>query len=199
NGMGRQATGMCGGYPGINDVIVFAHDTNMREILGDGKPYPRDFIEMREWLKDGRLKAGNIEAFKGATPNIPCQDGDLFASASGCRGGWGDVLERDYTLIEDDVKYNWITADTAKSAYGAITDESGKMDVAKSDELRKQMRNERKEKSLDVNEWWKQERERVLRKEFSEDVAGMYADCLKWNKFRTQFMGMWQLPEDYGL
>jgi len=27
----------------------------------------------------------------------------------------------------------------------------------------------------------------------------MYADCLKYPKFRREFMGMWQLPEDYRL
>jgi len=199
NGMGRLGMGMCGGHPGPNDVIVFAHDTNMRELLNAGKPYPRDFIEAREWLKDGRLKAADVEVFTGATPNIPCKDGDLFASASGCRGGWGDVLEREYALVQDDVKYNWTTKHTAKTVYGVVVDENGKVDVAKSDELRKQMRSERQEKSIDVAAWWKEEREKVFRKDFSEDVAGMFADGLKWQKFRTQFMGMWQLPEDYGV
>jgi len=200
NGMGRAGMGMCGGYPGPNDVIVFAHDTNMRELLNASKPYPRDFIEIREWLKDGTLKAGSVEAFKGATPNIPCRDGDLFASASGCRCGWGDVLERDYALIENDVKYNWITPHTARVVYGAMTDENGKVQIAESDELRKRMRDLRQEKSLDAKEWWKQEKEKVLRKEFtSEDVRNMFADGLKWQKFRTQFMGMWQLDDGYNL
>jgi len=199
NGMGRLAMGMCGGHPGINDVIVFAHDTNMRELLKEGEPYPRDFVEMRQWLQDGRLKAKEVEVFTGATPNILCKDGDLFASASGCRGGWGDVLERDYALVQDDVKFNWTTPHTARTVYGAVVDDTGKLDTAASDSLRQQMRNTRKEKSVDVKEWWKQEREKVLRKEFSEDVAGMFADGLKWGKFQTHFLGMWQLPEDYGL
>jgi acetone carboxylase alpha subunit len=199
NGMGRAGMGICGGYPGVNDVVVFAHDTNIRELLKEGKPYPRSFIEMREWLQDGTLKAGNVEAFKGATPNIPCKDGDLFGSTSGCRGGWGDVLERDYKLIEDDAKYGWITADVAKTTYGAVVDKDGKVDVAASDALRQQMRNVRKEKSLDAKDWWKQEREVVLSKAWHEDVYNMFADGLKWEKFRTQFAGMWQIPANYAL
>ncbi|NQT48269.1 MAG: hydantoinase B/oxoprolinase family protein [Chloroflexi bacterium] len=196
-GMGRAAIGMCGGYPGVNDVVVFAHDTNMRKILNAGKRYPTDFTEIREWLKEGKLKAGSVEAFKSATPNIQCQDGDLYATASAAMGGWGDVLERDYALIEKDVKYSWITANTAKTVYGAITDENGKVKVAESDELRRQMRNVRKEKSLDAREWWKQEREKVLQQDFSNDVYNMYADIVRYDKFHTQFMGIWQLPEDY--
>ncbi|MCX5998727.1 MAG: hypothetical protein NTU41_03835, partial [Chloroflexi bacterium] len=75
----------------------------------------------------------------------------------------------------------------------------GKVKVAESDALRADIRKVRQEKSLDAKDWWKQERKRVLAKEFSPDVRSMYADCLKWGKFRTQFIGMWQLPEDYKL
>jgi len=197
--MGRVAIGMCGGYPGVSDIAYFAHDTNMRELLNAGKPYPRDFVEIREWIKEGKLKAGNVEVYQGSGPNIPCRDGDLFATSSAAMGGWGDPLERDYGLVENDVHYGWLTPDAVRNVYGAITDESGKVKAAESDELRKQMRNVRKEKSLDAKEWWKLEREKVLGKAFYEDVHNMYADCLKYDKFRTQFMGIWQLPEDYGL
>jgi len=199
NGMGRIAMGMCGGYPGPNDVVVFAHDTNMRELLAQGKPYPRDFVEMREWIKEGKLKVGSVESFKGATPNIVCKDGDLFASASGSRCGWGDVLERDLSLVEDDVKYNWVTADVARSLYGVVIGEDGKAKVAETEQLREQIRNTRREKSLDAREWWKLEREQVLSKNWSEDVYSMYADCMKYEKFRRRFVGMWQLSEEYGL
>src|SRR4030042_3694959 len=97
-GMGRAGIGMCGGYPGINDVVLFAHDTNMRELIKEGKPYPRDFVEIRQWLKEGKLKAGSVEIYQSPTPNILCQDGDLFATATAAMGGWGDVLERDLCL-----------------------------------------------------------------------------------------------------
>jgi len=197
--MGRVALGMCGGYPGISDINYFAHDTNLSELLNAGKPYPRDFVEIREWLKEGKLKAGNVEVFQGSGPNVPCKDGDLYAPASAAMGGWGDPLEREYGLIENDVHYGWLTPDAVRAVYGALTDEKGKVKSAESDELREQMRNKRKEKSLDVKEWWKQEREKVLKKEFYEDVHNMYADCIKYEKFRTEFTGMWQLPGDYGV
>jgi acetone carboxylase alpha subunit len=78
-----------------------------------------------------------------------------------------------------------------------LTDTKGQVKVAESDALRADIRKVRKEKSLDAKDWWKQEREKVLAKEFSENVRSMYTDCLKWPKFRREFMGMWQLPEDY--
>jgi len=166
----------------------------MRQLLREGKTFPRDFVEIREWLKEGNLKAGSVEAFKGPTPNIPCKDGDLYATASAAMGGWGDVLERAYSLIENDVKYNRITPYTAKTVYGVVVDENGKVEVAKSDELRQQMRNVRQEKSVDAKEWWKQEREKVLQQDFSEDVYNMYADIVRYEKFRTQSWGCGSCP-----
>jgi len=198
-GMGRSATGMAGGYPGVDDIVVLAHDTNIREMLKEGGHYPRDFVEIREWLEEGKLKARSVELYQGSTANIQCKDGDLFANATAARGGWGDPLEREFSLVENDVPDGWLSPDVVRTVYGAVLDDNGKVKVAESNELRQQMRNRRKEKSVDARDWWEKERERVLRKEWCEDVYNMYADVLKYDKFRRQFMGMWQLPEDYGL
>jgi acetone carboxylase, alpha subunit len=196
---GRMAMGMSGAYPSPGDVAYFAHDTNLRELIEQGKPYPTDFIEIGQWLRDGRLKAGSVEIFKDSTPTIPLKDGDLMSCASGARCGWGDVIERKYGAVERDVHYGWITPGAAKAIYGVATDSDGKVKVAESDALRAGMRKARIEKSMDAKDWWYQEREVVLNKAFSPRVRGMYADCLKWPKFRKQFIKIWQLPEDYAL
>jgi len=196
-GVGACALGRSGGYPTANNVIAFAHGTNLRELLAEGHPYPRDFVEMLAWIKEGKLKAKSIEIFNGSTPTIPCNDGDLYATAAGSRGGWGDVLERRYELIEEDIKYGWITPETARTVYGAVTDGNGKVLIGESEALRREMRERRRARSVDAKEWWKREREIVLKKAWHEDVAAMFADALKWPKFRREFLGMWQLPEEY--
>jgi len=180
-------------------VVCFAHDTNMREILKEGKCYPTDFVQVREWLREGKLKAATVEVYQGPSPNVECKDGDLFASATAAMGGWGDPLERELSLLENDVRYGWLTPEVVREVYGVVTDEKGKTKVKESEELRQKMRERRKERSVDARDWWRKERRQVLRKEFSEDVYNMYADILKYEKFRREFMGMWQLPEDYQL
>ena len=198
-GLGASGMGRSGGYPATEEVIIFAHDTNMKELLAEGHPYPRDFVEMMDWIKEGKLKAGSIEVYNEPSPNIPCKDGDLFSTAAGQRGGWGDVMERSYELIDEDLKYGWITPDCAQTVYGAVTNGNGKIDASASDALRDQMRNRRKERSVDAKEWWKQERQVVLGKKWHEDIYNMFADNCNYEKFRNQFYGMWQLPEDYAL
>ena len=68
DGMGGCAIGRCGGYPASNDVVIFAHGTNIREILEKGGTYPRDFVEMNQWIEEGTLKVESVDAFKGPTP-----------------------------------------------------------------------------------------------------------------------------------
>ena len=123
---------------------------------------------MNKWIEEGKLKAGSVESFKGPTPSIPCKDGDLFATAAGGRGGWGDVLEREYDLIEEDIKYGWLTETTVTTVYGAVVNKDKKVDRAASDKLREEMRQRRKERSVDASEWWKQERERVMSKKWHQ-------------------------------
>ncbi len=199
HGLGACSMGRAGGYPTSNNVVMYVHGTNMRELLAEGKPYPTDFVELQEWIKEGKLTAESVEIYNGSTPTIPMQDGDLYVTCAGSRGGWGDVLERRYDLIEEDLQYGWISPECAKTVYGAVTNGNGKIDTNASDALRDQMRNQRKERSVDAKEWWKQERQIVLDKSWHEDARNMFADASKYEKFRKQFHVMWQVPEDYTL
>ncbi|MFO8009253.1 MAG: hypothetical protein R6U89_00420, partial [Dehalococcoidia bacterium] len=79
------------------------------------------------------------------------------------------------------------------------TGEDGKVDTGESDKLREEMRERRRQRSVDAGEWWKQERQVVLEKSWPEDMYNMFADSCKYGKFQRQFYGMWQLPEDYSL
>lgn len=196
---GIFALGQGGGYPGLGQFTYILHDTNMKEILEQGEVYPTNFLEVKQWLEEGRLKAGSVELYPGETPNIECKDGDLFVGSALTTAAWGDPLDRDLSLVERDVHYGWLTSDVVSKIYGAVTDEDGKVKVKESEELRQKMRLKRKERAVDAKEWWKKEREQVLKRDFSEDVYSMYADSLKYERFHREFTGVWQLPEDYCL
>lgn len=196
---GTSARGWCGGYPGLGTVCYFLHDTNMKELIEKGLPYPRDFVEAREMLKAGTLKAGSVELYPADSPNVPCKDGDLFILGAHANSGWGDPVERGYAHLEEDLHYGWLTADVVEKIYGAISDGDGKIKVSESDVKREEMKKKRAERSVDGKEWWKEERQKLLQKQFDPDVYAMYADCMKYQKFRDRMMSVWQLPEDYQL
>jgi len=193
----RGAYAPCGGYPGPVEVDCFIHDTNMKELLEKGESYPSDFLEVRQWLKEGKLKAGKVQYYAGNSPNVEVKDGDLFVTAASAQAGWGDPLERELDLVEKDLYYGWITPDVAATVYGVASNGDGKVKMKESEELRQHLRQVRQEKSVDAREWWRQEREKVLRQDFSNDIYNLYADIVRYEKFGNQFMGMWQLPEDY--
>ncbi len=197
-GVCEPAYGMCGGYPSPNDINAFFVGTNMKEILANGGTYPRDLQEARQWMKEGKLKVDRFFYYNNYTPTINLKDGDIFGLANGLQPGWGDVLERSKALVARDVGEGSMSEETARKVYG-VAFSDGKVDERETEKARKQIRDKRRERSVDVQEWWKQERERVRAKEFYEDVNNMYWDCLKWEKFRRKFMGFWQLPEDYSL
>ena len=138
----------------------------MREILKRGLPYPTDFVDVLDWLKEGKLKAGSVEVYTGPSPNTQCKDSDIFAFAATARVDWGDPLDRVFSLVEKDMRYGSLTPDVVRTIYGVVTDAKGKVKAAESDELRQQMRSRRKERSVDAKDWWRKEREQVLRKEF---------------------------------
>jgi len=84
------------------------------------------------------------------------------------------------------------------SAFGFLK-RNGAVQQEASDKLRQAMRERRKERSVDAKEWWMQERKRVLEGGWHDDIRNMFSDCFKYKKFRDQFIGMWQLPEDYNI
>ncbi|MDD5702767.1 MAG: hydantoinase B/oxoprolinase family protein, partial [Dehalococcoidales bacterium] len=200
HGAGHLSTGMSGGYLTPEGVVLIVRGTNMREILEKGGKYPRDMIEIRKWIKEGKLKAESEQLYTYSTPNIELKDGDLFTMIAGSKGGWGDPLEREFRRLEKDAHYGWLTPEAIKSVYGTLIDEKGKVKAAESTELRQQMRDRRRERSVPAKVWWQEERKKVLNKEFSsEEVRFMFADCMKYKKFDKQFRQYHQLPEDYQL
>jgi len=196
---GASARGFCGGYPSLGTVTYFYNNTNMRELIDKQLPYPSDFVEARQMHKEGTLKAENVRFYPGDSPNVLCKDGDLFIIGAHAENGWGDVLEREYPKIEEDLQYGWLSPEVVEKIYGAVSDGNGKIDIEKSEALRKEMRKIREEKSVDASEWWKEERQKVLNKDFGPDVFSMFADGMKYEKFRRRQIDIWQLPEDYQL
>lgn len=193
--------GMNGGYPAPGHFHVTAHDTNVREIVAVGGHLPRDARELLEFIDAGKLKAGRVEILKADNAPLDLKDGDLWASAGGCAGGWGDPLEREPQMVADDINAGMVERDFAECLYGVVTtlDARGKCvaDTVATAARRTAIRDVRR-KAKPVADWWAGERERVVAGYgWIDPVADMYRDCMSFPKFDREMREFWQLPDSF--
>jgi len=199
---GLQLTGTSGGYPGYGDWSAIFLGTNALELIEKGMGYPTTLQEIMQWIREGKLNVDKIVYTPGEVPPIELKDGDIYVLGTHGDAGWGDPIERAPGLIERDLNEGWITPNVAERIYGAIArsiDGKWKVDEEGTTKERQQMRQRRKERAKPFKGWWRQERERVLNKEFREEVSYIYQDILKNGKSGPQFRRFWQVGEDYQL
>ena len=192
--------GLFGGYPAPGTFDVTAHDTNMREQMARSAPYPRDPVELRQYVADGRLQAGRLDVCRSDTAPIEMGDGDIYSVASAAGGGWGDPIERPPELVEDDLNQGVVTVDVALQVYAVVAnhDQDGgewRVDGPATDEARRQVRRDRLA-AMPVRAWWDGQRSRLRKGELIKPVRDMHRDCMRFDKYRAEFEGFWQLDGD---
>lgn len=75
----------------------------------------------------------SVDPNKGATVN-PGDYIDFFIPGG---GGYGDPLERDLSLVEDDVRNEFVSLEAARETYGVVMDQAGwNVNIKASEELR---------------------------------------------------------------
>lgn len=196
------ATGMSGGYPAPNCFHVTARGTNLGEVIESGGHTPRDAMELIDFAHDGRLAVDNLEVWNYDPPELPMGHNDLWATATGAAGGWGDPIERNPELVLDDLREGSMQPEFVQSLYGVVAtrDAAGEwhVDDAATAARRAAIRRERAAAPA-VADWWPTERERVVAGDFIEPIADMYRGSTSFAKFDAEFRGFWQLPDDYTL
>jgi len=197
--VGQHCIGANGSYPGLAHASLYLRGTNMAELMKKGE-YPASLAELKQWLKDGKLKAEKIITYQGETPPIPLEHGDIMIILAHAVEGWGEPLDRDARRIEADLNSEFISAETATSIYGASVakvEGAWRVDRKATDEAQQAIRKDRQQHSVPVSEWWQRERQRVLKREFTPLVAEMYADVITDAKWGKQFREFWGLADSY--
>jgi N-methylhydantoinase B len=91
-----------------------------------------------KWLQ--RVGADGVERIPSKIDNLAVGPGDRLVYITAGSGGWGDPLDRDPALVARDVGYDLVSADKARSDYGVVLDDGGKVDAAATEALRTEMR-----------------------------------------------------------
>jgi len=196
-----------GGYPGPTPTFFVIK--NPKEKWAEGNIHlkalalaPWQGLDQMKYLEE---KAPGAEITVIKRPKcFQVKDGDVAISYgfSG-NGGFGDPIEREPRLLEEDLEKWSITPEAAERLYKAAVKHDQTEDVYQVDEkttekLRQAERDSRKKRGVPVSRWWKQEREKVLKKQFSDQVSEAYRSSFKTSqRWAREYREFWNLSNDF--
>jgi acetone carboxylase alpha subunit len=187
------------GYPNATPYSLHVYDTNMEEIIGKKLPYP---------LGDDPDNPEAELLVKGKFERLPyCttyprkfKEYDLFYVKFDGGPGFGDPLERPYELCEKDANDGIYTERILRDVFGCIVRKEGDtyvVDREASEKRRKEIREQRKVRSMDFKEFYMLNRQKLLGK-LPEPVRYMYKEVISLSKkWGSEFIEFWQLPKDW--
>jgi len=127
-----NSTGLFGGYPGCINLYKVVRDSDAREQL-ERKVIPTQLDEIH----------GRVERMPPKGLDVLWRNDTIHYYVQG-GGGWGDPLDRKPDSVALDFRNAMVTRQHARDAYGVVLDgESGDVDIAGTEKLRAQMREER--------------------------------------------------------
>jgi acetone carboxylase alpha subunit len=200
-------TQIFGGYPG--PVPTYFVVRNPKEKWAGGR------IDLKELALTPWNGSDPVEYLREKAPEaeihvvkrMKCfqvRDGDVvIAIGFSGNGGLGDPIEREPELVEKDLNMEKITPEAAERIYkvACTFDEVNKtyrVDEKRTEELREKERKDRLKRGVPVREWWKKQREIVLKKQFHELLLESYRSSFKVSeRWAREFREFWNLPEDF--
>lgn len=123
--------GFGGGYPGSTGAVKVLRDSNVSELLAQGR-LPRP-----EQVEGERVPTRNKMSHLAVVRD------DVAILTSGGGGGLGDPLLREPALVAKDVRDGYVTPGNATACYGVVLDAAGEVDDEATARRREQIRAER--------------------------------------------------------
>lgn len=127
-----DAPGAFGGYLGAENSSDLTRGSNVESQFAGGH------IPRFEDLTGERIPAGKRPV------NLGLEPGDVVRANPPAGAGWGDPLDRPLDEIQADLCDRATSSRAATAFYGAVVDDAGQIDIARSNELRDRLRGERK-------------------------------------------------------
>ncbi len=200
NGSVHTCSGSFGGYPGAPSYWTQARNTNIQELWDERKPYPLA-DDTREPQIEALLGADVERLDQGSVYPRPLEEYDVVVAKTTAGPGCGDPLDRPLELCERDLNGGFYTAESVRGAYGVVTsldDGSWRVDVPASVELRAELREQRRERSVSFSDFYARERRRLLDGDLAQPVADIYRDVSAVGPgWWSEFLSFWQLPDDF--
>jgi len=206
NGHISSDWGLMGGFPASSGYRFTAHNTNLKQLIAEGKPIPLGGdVDPGERGYEKLIPDARITRDKQAiTTEKMFKDYDLYLNTMKGGPGFGDPLEREPDRVISDLEQGYVLPRFAETVYGVVASANGDgtwtLDAAATEAKRKAIREQRLIRAIPVRDWIASEREHILAKRASTQVQQMYASSFKLGpKFMADFKAFWNLPEDWTL
>lgn len=207
NGYMNSDWGLMGGYPSASGYRFEAHKTDIENRIKneDMLPLGGDFDPNQHGYEKYISPNAKVKRDKQCMTTEACYDNyDLYLNYMRGGPGFGDPIERDIDAIVEDLNQELLLPEYAYKVYGAVVSKDSNgvwvADEAKTKNRRKEIRQERINRSKPTREWMKEERQRILDKKASSQVQHMYATSFGLSeKFLNHFRQFWNLPSSWNL
>jgi N-methylhydantoinase B/oxoprolinase/acetone carboxylase alpha subunit len=195
----HSAPGLMGGYPSPVGYVRRLDGSNLREVIERCDSIPHEEGGDPALPDVARLLEGRLNTFLGgsATPE-QLDEYDVWMQSSGDGGGFGDPLDRDLSLIAQDLENGLTTRRSAENVYGVAFASDGSVDPAATADRRARCRRERLARGVSASEYRAATRERILTGDLPEHVRAMLRDVFKTSPhFKQQYIEFWNLAADF--
>jgi acetone carboxylase alpha subunit len=206
NGYVVSDWGLMGGYPSAAGYRFEAHGTDLAERLEQGLPLPLGAdADPDDPQYERALEAAVIKRDKQTiTTEAVFENHDLYLNYLRGGPGFGDPLERDAADVQRDLNDRCLLPRYAEKVYGAVVistpDGRFTVDEEATAARRAELRRQRLERGRPTREWMREERERILKHDASDQVRHMYASSFSVGpRFEAEFRRFWDLPEEWRL
>jgi N-methylhydantoinase B/oxoprolinase/acetone carboxylase alpha subunit len=198
--------GMFGAYPTWPDRGSYASGTNIKELIDAGKPLVHERGDPTEPDLLKQIEARVLETNASApfiAPETLHEYDVVIHPVSGAQA-LGDPIERDPEAVRLDLDKGWTRDWVASNVHGvaATYDDNTKtwsVDGEATARRRAEIREQRKKRAVPFQEWWRQERRKIMAKEnMATAVTDMWRSSMELSPaYGEEIRAFWQLPDDF--
>ena len=196
--------GLFGGYPGKIHYVYLMTDTDIMERIANEQELPTGEGDDPTNPEITQLLNGKCKISHGnMTADKPMKEGDVLLMQYRGMGGFGDPLDREAGLIENDLENGIVTDEMVGRICGAVIefDESEQRKVVNLEKTalrREEIRKARKAKAIPTREWMVQQKARIAKHDLPDVALEIYKDVSSHSrKWIREYREFWDFDESF--
>ena len=198
--------GMFGAYPTPGDRVAYAAGTNVKELIEQRKPLVHGRGDDPQHTKRGQNGVAAVMNNDVPVPAIipdTLHEYDLVINPTSGSQAMGDPIERDPTLVKEDLDKGLTRPWVAGNVHGVIASRDARgvwtIDADATGRKRQSIRDARRRRGVPFKDWWQRERKEVETGANMHDaVKQMWRSSMQLSPaYAAELRAFWGLPADF--